>query len=102
MTNNVKCTMTNLTQHQIDHLDDYEYSLFLAYGDAYKPTPTVPARTGSNQLRKTKTPRFIDEAGGELLRIRKRLRCRFNKRGVALFNGAYRDHLRKTKKRASR
>ena len=35
---------SNLTQRQIDHLDDYEYSLFLAYGDAYKPTPTVPSR----------------------------------------------------------
>ena len=42
--------MTNLTQRQIDRLDDYEYSLFLAYGDAYKPTPTVSSRTRSDQL----------------------------------------------------
>ncbi len=92
---------SNLTQHQIDHLDDYEYSLFLAYGDAYKPTPTVPSRTRSDQLWEAKATRLLDEVGGEVLRLSKRIRSRFNKRGVALFNGAYRDHLQKTKKRAS-
>ena len=100
MNPNVKC-MTNLTQHQIDHLDDYEYSLFLAYGDSFKPTPTVPPGTRSNQLREAEATRILEQAGGKILRFGKRVRSRFNKRGVALFNGAYRDHLRQVKKRAS-
>ena len=94
--------MTNLTQHQIDHLDDYEYALFLAYGDSFKPTPTVPPGTGSYKLREEKTTRLVDEVRGEILRLGFRVRGRINKRGVALFNGAYRDHLRKTKKWSSR
>ena len=100
MNPNVKC-MTNLTQHQIDHLDDYEYSLFLAYGDSFKPTPTVPPGTRSNQLREAEATRILEQAGGKILCFGKRVRSRFNKRGVALFNGAYRDHLRQVKKRAS-
>ena len=84
----------NLTQHQIDHLDDYEYSLFLAYGDAFKPTPTVSPGTRGDQLREA-------TARGQIVRLGKRVRSRFNKRGVALFNGAYRDHLRKAKKWSS-
>ena len=93
--------MTNLTQHQIDHLDDYEYSLFLAYGDSFKPTATVPPRTRSDQLREAEATRILEQAGGKILRFGKRVRSRFNKRGIALFNGAYRDHLRQVKKRTS-
>ncbi len=93
--------MTNLTQHQIDHLDDYEYALFLAYGDSFKPTATVPPGTGSDQLREAEATRILEQAGGKILRFGKRVRSRFNKRGIALFNGAYRDHLRQVKKRTS-
>ena len=93
--------MSILTQRQIDHLDDYEYSLFLAYGDSYKPTPTVSSRTGSDQLWETKAARLHEEIRGEIIRLGFRVRGRINKRGVALFNGAYRDHLRQVKKRAS-
>ena len=91
----------NLTQHQIDHLDDYEYSLFLAYGDAFKPTPTVSPGTRGDQLREATATRILDETRGQIVRLGKRVRSRFNKRGVALFNGAYRDHLRKAKKWSS-
>ena len=93
--------MTNLTQHQIDHLDDYEYALFLAYGDSFKPTPTVPSRTRSYQLREAETTGLFNEVRGEIVRLGFRVRGRINKRGVALFNGAYRDHLRKAKKWSS-
>ena len=93
--------MTNLTQHQIDHLDDYEYSLFLAYGDSFKPTPTVPPGTRSDQLRETEATRILEQAGGKILCFGKRVRPPFNKRVFALFNVAYRDHLRQVKKRAS-
>ena len=87
MTNNVKCTMTNLTQRQIDRLDDYEYSLFLAYGDAYKPTPTVSSRTGSDQLWEAETSRFFRETRRQILRFRKRVRGVVNQRGFTLSDG---------------
>ena len=79
--------MTNLTQRQIDRLDDYEYSLFLAYGDAYKPTPTVPSRTGSDQLWEAKAARFHRETRRQILRFRKRLRGVINQRSTPIFNG---------------
>ena len=102
MNNSVKTMTYRLTQHQIDHLDDYEYSLFLAYGDSFKPTPTVPPGTRSHQLREAEATRILEQAGGKILCLGKRVRSRINKRGVALFNGAYRNHLRQTKKRTSR
>ena len=86
MNNNVNLMMSNLTQRQIDHLDDYEYSLFLAYGDAYKPTKTVPAGTGSDQLWEAKTARLHTEIRGAILRFRKRLWGVINQRGFTLSN----------------
>ena len=78
--------MTNLTQRQIDRLDDYEYSLFLAYGDSYKPTPTIPSRTRSDQLWEAETSRFFRETRREILRFRKRVRGVINQRGTPVFN----------------
>ena len=78
--------MTNLTQRQIDRLDDYEYSLFLAYGDSYKPTPTVSLRAGGNQLWEAKTSRFFRETRREILRFRKRVRGVINQRGSTVLN----------------
>ena len=78
--------MTNLTQRQIDRLDDYEYSLFLAYGDSYKPTPTIPSRTRSDQLWEAKTSRFFRETRREILRFRKRVRGVINQRGSTVLN----------------
>ena len=86
MNNNAKFMMTNLTQRQIDRLDDYEYSLFLAYGDAYKPTPTIPSRTRSDQLWEAKTSRFFRETRREILRFRKRVRGVINQRSTTVLN----------------
>ena len=86
MNNSVNPMTSNLTQRQIDHLDDYEYSLFLAYGDAYKPTKTVPARTGSDQLWETEASRLHTEIRREILRSRKRLWGVINQRGFTLSN----------------
>ena len=77
---------SNLTQRQIDRLDDYEYSLFLAYGDAYKPTKTVSTRTGSDQLWETKAARLHEEIRREILRFRKRVRGVINQRGITSFD----------------
>ena len=87
MNNNAKFMMTNLTQRQIDRLDDYEYSLFLAYGDAYKPTPTVSSRARSDQLWEAETSRFFRETRRQILRFRKRVRGVINQRGYTLSNG---------------
>ena len=84
MNNSVNPMTSNLTQRQIDRLDDYEYSLFLAYGDAYKPTKTVPSRTGSDQLWEAKATRLHEEVRREILRFRKRLWGVINQRSTAL------------------
>ena len=86
MNNNAKFMMTNLTQRQIDRLDDYEYSLFLAYGDSYKPTPTISPRTRSDQLWEAKTSRFFRETRREILRFRKRVRGVINQRSTTVLN----------------
>lgn len=86
MNPNVKPMMPNLTQRQIDHLDDYDYALFLAYGDAYKPTKTVPARTGSDQLWEAKAARFHRETRRQILRFRKRVRGVINQRSTTTFS----------------
>jgi len=76
--------MTNLTQRQIDRLDDYEYSLFLAYGDSFQPTSTVSARTGSDQLWEAKASRLHAEIRREILRFRKRIWGVINQRGFTI------------------
>ena len=87
MNNSVNPMTSNLTQRQIDHLDDYEYSLFLAYGDAYKPTSTVSAGTRSDQLWEAKASRLHAEIRGEILRFRKRLWGVINQRGFTISDG---------------
>ena len=86
MNNSVNPMTSNLTQRQIDRLDDYEYSLFLAYGDAYKPTKTVPSRTGSDQLWEAKAARFHRETRRQILRFRKRERGIINQRSTTSFS----------------
>ena len=84
MNPNVKPMIRKLTQRQIDRLDDYEYSLFLAYGDSFKPTPTVSTGAGSYSSREAEASRLIKAARIEVIRKCKRLRSILNKRGITL------------------
>ena len=68
----------DLTQSEIDRLDDYEYAMFLAYGDTFRHQPSVPAREGSDQLWPDEAARILEDTGREILRVGKRLRYCFD------------------------
>lgn len=60
---------SDLTQFQIESLNEHEYSLFLAYGDTFRDQQTIPARAGSDLVWEGEATRLIEEAGREKLRI---------------------------------
>ena len=76
--NNVNVMMFNLTQEEIETLDQHEYSLFLAYGDTLTDQTTVSIGEGSHQLWEDEATRLIEETGGEILRLGKRVRGQLN------------------------
>ena len=76
--NNVNVMMFNLTQEEIETLDQHEYSLFLAYGDPLTDQTTVSIGEGSHQLWEDEATRLIEETGGEILRLGKRVRGQLN------------------------
>ena len=80
--NNVNVMMFNLTQEEIETLDQHEYSLFLAYGDTLTDQTTVSIGEGSHQLWEDEATRLIEEAGGEILCLGKRVRSQFNSYGT--------------------
>ena len=63
----------DLTQSEIDRLDDYEYAMFLAYGATFRDQETVPTGTGDDKLWEDTATRLIEEARREELRFGKRL-----------------------------
>jgi hypothetical protein len=69
MTHNASAMMSDLTQFQIESLNEHEYSLFLAYGDTFLDQQTISARKGSDLVWEREATRLIEEAGGEKLRI---------------------------------
>ena len=72
------------SQGQIDRLDDYEYSLFLAYGDSFNQT--IRARGRSNSVWESSTARLHETFGGKVLRFGQRVRCSFNKGSLTIFD----------------
>ncbi len=63
----VKCTMSDVitfTQHQIESLNEHEYSLLLAYGDTFRDQETIPAREGSDLVWEREATRLIEQASG--------------------------------------
>ena len=75
--------MYELTQEDIENLDQHEYSLFLAYGDTFTDSTTIPTGEGSHQLWEDEATRLIEEARGEILRFGKHLRSQFNSYGTS-------------------
>ncbi len=63
-----------LTQADIDRLDDYEYAMFLAYGDTFRNQTPGTAGEGSDQLWPDEATRILGEVGESVLRIGKRVR----------------------------
>jgi len=66
--------MYDLTQAEIDRLDDYEYAMFLAYGDTFRNQESGTAREGSDQLWPDEAARILEDTGREILRVGKRVR----------------------------
>ena len=75
--------MFNLTQEEIETLDQHEYSLFLAYGDSYTDQTAIPAGERSNQLWEDEPSRLIGETGEEIIRLGKCLRNQLNSYGTS-------------------
>ena len=68
-----------LTQHQIEALDEHDYTMLLAYGDTLTDQQTIPARTGGNLLWEAETSRFNREVGEQVVQFGKRVRSTVNK-----------------------
>ena len=64
----------DLTQRDIDRLDDYEYAMFLAYGDTFRNQTSVSAGEGSDQLWPDEATRVLEDVRDEILRVGKRVR----------------------------
>ena len=74
MNNNANVMKYDLTQAEIDRLDDYEYAMFLAYGDTFRNQTSGTAGEGSDQLWPDEATRILEDTGGEILRVGKRIR----------------------------
>jgi len=68
----------DLTQQQIEALDEHEYTMLLAYGDTLTDQPTIPIGTGGNLLWKTEAERFDRETREQVLQFGKCLRSTVN------------------------
>ena len=74
MNNNVNVMKYELTQRDIDRLDDYEYAMFLAYGDTFRDQTSGTAGERSDQLWPDEATRILEEVGESVLRVGKRIR----------------------------
>ena len=79
MNNNANVMKYDLTQAEIDRLDDYEYAMFLAYGDTFRsgPQPNLEAVEiggGSDQLWTDEAARILEDVRDEVLLVGKRIR----------------------------
>ena len=74
MNNNVNVMKYDLTQADIDRLDDYEYAMFLAYGDTFRNQISGTTGEGTDQLWPDEAARILTEAGESVVRLSKRVR----------------------------
>ena len=81
----------DLTQQQIEALDEHDYSMLLAYGDTLTDKPTIPLGTGGNLLWETETERFNRETGEQVLQFGKRVRSTVNQGCTPLTYGLHRQ-----------
>ncbi len=68
----------DLTQQQIEALDEHDYTMLLAYGDTLTDQPTISPRTGGNLLWETEVERFDREVGEQVVQFGKRVRSTIN------------------------
>ena len=96
MNNNANAMMFELSQEDIETLDQHEYSLFLAYGDTFTDSATISTGEGSHQLWEDEATRLIEEARGEILCLGKRVRSQFNSYGTTFSDQRDRINQEKT------
>ena len=81
MTPHVKPMTHDLTQQQIEALDEHDYTMLLAYGDTLTDQPTISIGTGGDLLWETEVERFNRKAGEQVVQFGKRVRSTVNKGG---------------------
>ena len=79
MTPHVKPMTHDLTQQQIEALDEHDYTMLLAYGDTLSDQPTISIGTGGDLMWETEAARFDREVGEQVVQFGKRLRSTVNK-----------------------
>ena len=80
-----------LTQHQIEALDEHDYSMLLAYGDTLTDQPTISTGTGGDLLWETEAERFNREAGEQVVQFGKRVRSTVNNSCSPITHGLHRQ-----------
>ena len=73
----------DLTQQQIEALDEHDYSMLLAYGDTFTDQPTISIGTGGDLLWETEAERFNREVGEQVVQFGKRVRSTINNGSLA-------------------
>ena len=73
----------DLTQQQIEALDEHDYTMLLAYGDTLTDQPTISTGTGGDLLWETEVERFNREAGEQIIQFGKRVRSTINNSSLA-------------------
>jgi len=91
MTPHVKPMTHDLTQQQIEALDEQDYSMLLAYGDTLTNQPTISTGTGGDILWETEVERFNREAGEQVVQFGKRVRSTVNNGCTPIAHGLHRQ-----------
>ena len=81
----------DLTQQQIEALDEHDYSMLLAYGDTLTDQPTISTGTGGDLLWETEAERFNREAGEQVVQFGKRIRSTVNNGCTPITHGLHRQ-----------
>ena len=83
MTPHVKPMTHDLTQQQIEALDEHDYTMLLAYGDTLTDQPTISIGTGGDLLWEAEASRFNREVGEQVVQFGKRVRSTINNGSLA-------------------
>ena len=73
----------DLTQQQIEALDEHDYTMLLAYGDTLTDQPTISIGTRGDLLWEAEASRFNREVGEQVVQFGKRVRSTINNGSLA-------------------
>ena len=101
MTPHVKPMTHDLTQQQIEALDEHDYTMLLAYGDTLTDQPTISTGTGGDLLWETEAERFDREVGEQVVQFGKRVRSTINNGCTPITHGLHRQGVLEANQRSS-